>query len=136
MDIRRVVTLSAVSCLLGGAFMTSSFAGEENLAAEDLKASGESQSCLSLSHLRDSDPISNTLILFEMRNGTRFKNSLRGSCASLGRFKRFSYQTTQNKICKGDVITSSDPVGRPIGSCALGSFERLTEIETNENAGS
>ena len=90
---------------------------------------GEVVRCLPLRQVRDSDPIDDNAILFEVTGGRMYLNELRGKCAGLKRNGRYSYQTTQNQICVGDIITVSNRSGTmQLGSCGLGEFEALAEI--------
>lgn len=89
---------------------------------------GEVVRCLPLTQVRDSDAIDDTALLFETRGGDMYLNELRGQCIGLGRHDRYSYKTTQNQVCAGDIITVADSVGNSIGSCGLGEFEALAEL--------
>ena len=130
---RSVKTFLSGGIACAVAFGASAIAGDygaEVLASYE--KTGESVSCLSLPRVKDTDPLDDHAILFEVRGGDVFLNELNGVCAGLGRNKRFSYKTTQNRICRGDIITVSDPVGNSIGSCSLGGFEALSKIENSE----
>ena len=90
---------------------------------------GEVVRCLPLTQVRDSDPIDDNAMLFEVRSGGMYLNELRGKCIGLKRNDRYSYKTTQNQICAGDIITISNRAGTvQLGSCGLGEFEALAEI--------
>lgn len=90
---------------------------------------GEVVRCLPLTQVRDSDPLDDSAMLFETRRGEMYLNELRGKCVGLKRNDRYSYQTTQNQICAGDIITISNRAGTvTLGSCGLGEFEALAEI--------
>ena len=88
---------------------------------------GDTVSCLGLSQVRDSDPLDDYAILFEA-SGKTYLNELNGRCNQLGRERRFSYRTPQNRICKGDIITVIDSIGITVGSCSLGEFQALSKI--------
>lgn len=126
----KLIVGGGLTCAV--AFGASAIAGD--YGAEVLakyEKTGESVSCLSLPSVKDTDPLDDQAIMFEVRGGDVYLNELRGVCAGLGLNKRFSYKTTQNRICRGDIITVSDPVGNSIGSCSLGEFEALTKIDNS-----
>ena len=85
--------------------------------------------------VRDSDPLDDFAILFEVRGGAMYLNELNGRCSGLERQKRFSYQTTQAQVCEGDIISVTDTFGTHLGGCSLGSFQELSPIavETASN---
>ena len=119
---------------LSGAIAIGASAAAGDYGAEVLanyEKTGESVACLSLPSVRDTDPLDDQAIMFEVYGGEVYLNELNGVCAGLGRNKRFSYKTTQNRVCSGDIITVSDPVGNPIGSCSLGEFEALSKIDNS-----
>lgn len=90
---------------------------------------GEVVRCLPLTQVRSSDPLDDTAMLFETRGGEMYLNELRGKCIGLKRNDRYSFKTTQNQICVGDIISVSNRAGTvPLGSCGLGEFEALAEI--------
>ena len=99
----------------------------------DYEKTGETVSCLGLSQVRDSDPLDDYAILFEA-SGKMYLNELSGRCNRLGRERRFSYRTPQNRICKGDIITVIDSIGVTLGSCSLGEFQALSKIEKQKEA--
>lgn len=94
---------------------------------------GETVTCLNLSQVRDSNPLDDQAILFETSGGV-YLNELNGRCNRLGRERRFSYSTPQNRICKGEIITVVDSIGVTMGSCSLGDFQELSKIETKKEA--
>lgn len=120
---------AACTALMSGA----AFAGSDhasNVLAKYEKT-GETTNCLRLSMVRDSDPLDDYAILFEVRGGGVYLNELDGRCGGLERERRFSYTTPQAQICKGDIITVTDTFGTFRGSCALGAFEQLSEINVD-----
>ncbi len=115
----------AALSLAGG----SAFAGDR--AAETLakyEKTGETETCMRLSMLRDSDPLDDYAILFEARGGAIYLNELQGRCTGLERERRFGYKTPQAQICEGDIITVTDSFGNFRGSCSLGAFQKLVDI--------
>ena len=82
--------------------------------------------------VRDSDPVDDYIILFEVRGGAMYVNELNGRCSGLGREKRFSFRTPQNQICEGDIITVLDSFGMFRGACSLGEFQALADAPNTD----
>lgn len=94
-------------------------------AVAEYDTTGDVVSCIPLKQVRVSDAIADDAIIFTLNNGDVYLNKLRGTCIGLARNDRFSLKTTQNKICRGDILTVSNPVGVDMGSCGLGDFEAV-----------
>ena len=94
-----------------------------------LEKTGETTNCLPLQSIRDTDIISDTAIIYTVTGGQKYINELNGSCTRLAREGRFSYKTTQNRACSGDILSVTDEFGTFLGSCSLGDFERLSPAE-------
>ncbi|MEM9014473.1 MAG: hypothetical protein AAGB02_05130 [Pseudomonadota bacterium] len=93
---------------------------------DGMERTGETVSCLRLSMVRDSDPLDDRTIVFEVRGGGKYVNDLNSRCNGLKREGRYSHRTPQNQICSGHIISVTDSFGNFLGSCALGSFEALS----------
>ena len=119
----------AASVAVAFGVATSATAGDDKSANEvaGYEKTGEEVNCLRLSMVRDSDPVDDYMILFEVRGGAMYVNELNGRCAGLEREKRFSYRTSQAQICEGDVISVFDSFGTYRGSCSLGAFQALAD---------
>ncbi len=127
-----------VAAGLATALMVSAANAEGDHAAKVLagyEKTGDSTDCIRLSMVRDSDPLDDFAILFEVRGGAMYLNELDGRCAGLERERRFSFTTPQAQICKGDIISVTDTFGTFKGTCGLGEFQALTPIpiETASN---
>ena len=122
--------LAVVSVAAFGVAQASNSDGERVLAGYE--KTGEETMCLSLSQVRKSDPIDDYAIMFELRNGDVYLNELPSVCIGLARNKRFSFKSTQNRICSGDTIIVANPAGMDISACGLGTFEALAEIEESQ----
>ena len=129
----RPLKIFTVTAVIGASAFGAAFAqhhgGADVLAGYE--KTGDVVTCLPLTQVRDSDPVDDNAILFELRNGDMYLNELRGQCIGLMRNDRYSYKTTQNQICSGDILTVANPVGTPVGSCGLGAFEALSKISTD-----
>ena len=125
-----LAALAAISFAAFGVAQASN--SDDGRVLAGYEKTGEETSCLSLSRVSKSDPIDDYAILFELRNGDVYLNELPSVCVGLARNKRFSFKSTQNRICSGDTIIVANPAGMDIGSCGLGTFEALTEIEESQ----
>lgn len=125
----RVTLAGAVGAIVfaGGLSAIAGRHGAEVLAAYE--KTGDTTNCLRLSWIRDSDPVDDYTIVFEVRGGDVYLNELDSRCSGLEREKRFSYVTPRPQICEGDIISVTDTFGTFRGSCALGKFEKLSKIE-------
>lgn len=107
--------------------------GEKRLA--DIMAkyekTGEIKQCVNLRRLRESKVIDDRTIFFRGIGKTGYLNKLNGRCIGLVREERFSYSTTINQLCRGEILTVLDNFGRSWGSCAIGEFEELTKKPTS-----
>lgn len=96
-------------------------------AVAEYDTTGEAVTCLPIKQVRVSDAVADDAIIFTLNNGDVYLNKLRGTCIGLARNDRFSYKTTQNQICRGDLLTVANPVGIEMGTCGLGNFEPIAE---------
>ena len=125
----RVALYSALGAAVIGLGATATAGDSAADVLSKYEKTGADETCLNLSHVRDSDPLDDHAIMFELRGGDMYLNELDGRCTGLERERRFSYKTSQNKICKGDIITVTDNFGNFRGSCSLGAFEKISPIE-------
>ena len=93
---------------------------------------GESRQCLPLIQIDRSDVVDDQNILFHMRGGKTYLNTLPYRCPRLGFEESFSYRTSINQLCNVDIITVFDPTGFHGPSCGLGTFKEM--IEKKESA--
>ncbi len=100
---------------------------------EKYEKNGETRSCVNLRRLRESRVIDDKTIFFRGIGKVGYLNHLNGRCVGLAREERFSYSTTINNLCRGEILTVLDTFGRPWGSCGLGDFEELTK-KTNTDS--
>ena len=126
---RRWNALCAAGLIWASAGAASAEGGRAAEVLANYEKTGETVSCLSLRQVRDTNPLDDHAILFEASGGAVYLNELNGRCAGLERERRFSYTTPQNRICKGDIISVTDSLGTFRGSCSLGEFHKLSEIE-------
>ncbi len=99
---------------------------------------GETESCLSLTSIRQSKPLDDYNILFMTRGGDTYLNQLSSRCSGLGFEKSFTYATSLNKLCNTDIIRVISTGGGGTftrGSCGLGTFEKVEEKPDAPDAG-
>lgn len=83
--------------------------------------------CIDLIRIDRSEVVDDQTILFHMKGGKIWKNTLPYKCPRLGFEKAFSHKTSINRLCSVDTITVLDTTARiPGASCGLGKFEAYT----------
>jgi len=94
----------------------------------------ETRNCLGLPRIDRSDVWDDGHILFTMRNGDLWLNTLPRQCSRLGREASFMYENAINQLCKMDIITVLDTSTNIKGpSCSLGDFQKIElKHKTNE----
>lgn len=123
----KLIVLTALLTL--AACVGASTVGEPN-AKEKLalqgRAIGEPVSCLTTRDIRDTDAITDRVLLFHLDNGRTYRNDLPHACPQLTRTgNAFSYRSTIGRLCAIDVIQVFDPTtGIGYGGCQLGKFQR------------
>lgn len=102
----------------------------------------ETTDCVDLIRIDRSEVLDDQTILFHMKGGKVWKNTLPYKCPRLGFEKAFIHKTSINRLCSVDTITVLDTTTRMPGpSCGLGKFEAYTpppkgkKAENAENAG-
>lgn len=90
--------------------------------------SGEPVSCLQLTNIRETRVRDDSTIDFYTRDGRVYRNTLSGSCPSLGFEQRFTYSTSLSQLCSVDIITVlyQTPGLQRGASCGLGKFQPVT----------
>ena len=99
---------------------------------EELTFDREGERCLSTRSIRDTDILSDRMILFEMPGNKHYLNNLSYECRGLRRAGSFSYQTRAGRLCNVDTIRVIEQFGGSIREgigCGLGLFYPITEDE-------
>ena len=119
------MTIPAAMCLaLSTAPITVS------LAQDDMDEGGER--CIDTRRISRTEIVDAENILFYMRGGAIYRNTLSHKCTALAREKRFSYKTSMSRLCDVDVITVIYDMGSSLTSgpsCGLGKFYPITKEE-------
>lgn len=108
-------------------------AAQERLA--DFERTGEMRSCLNLRSISQITPLDDRHFLVRAGVNDYYLNVVSGRCAGAGRFSnRLQYTTSLSQLCRSEIINVVDnSTGFVMGSCGLGSFERLVEkVEEDE----
>ncbi len=79
--------------------------------------------CVTTYNLRSTAVLDDQTILFQLRDGSVWKNTLDSSCPSLGFREAFSYVSRGNQLCDLDTIKVFEPYGDLGVTCGLGKFE-------------
>lgn len=131
--------LIASIALAGGAF-TASAQEMSDAAAEGLagyERTGETRTCIGLTRLRSIRPLDDRHFLVEMRNGDMYLNVVNGRCTSAASSHTYlQYSVPGSQLCRNEIVTVMDSggAGHMAGTCGLGSFESLVEIEDGDSA--
>ncbi|WP_425409096.1 DUF6491 family protein [Hyphococcus sp.] len=123
--------LLAAGCASAG---TDNYEMSERVAERLSKftATGETETCLSLSRIRSITPLDERHFLVEANVGDYYLNRVSGSCFGAARpGNRIQYTVSGGQLCRNEIINVVDNTsGIPGGSCGLGSYERLEKVET------
>ena len=80
--------------------------------------------CVTTSTLRNTAVLDDQTILFQLRDGSVWKNTLDLSCPTLAFHESFSYVSHGMRLCDLDTIKVFEPFGASGATCGLGKFER------------
>ena len=90
--------------------------------------------CVTTYNLRSTAVLDDQTILFQMRDGSVWKNTLDYNCPRLGFHESFSYESRGTQLCDLDTIKVFEPYGTAGATCGLGKFEHqvgtLRELRT------
>ena len=126
--IQRINTLAAVCCLLILSPATSAVADED--IVDDIEEGGER--CVNTRRISRTYIADDQTVIFYMRGGNIYRNTLSNKCRALVREKKFSYRTTMSRLCDIDVITVVYTMGSDVRegpSCGLGKFYPISNEE-------
>jgi hypothetical protein len=102
------------------------------LTPEEVTSNRESVRCISAGAIRETESLDNRNIVFRLRNGDYYLNTLISRCENLERSNRISFTTPSGRLCSGHLIGVIQPfsnANRPIGSCGLRRFFPVSEEE-------
>lgn len=119
-------------------FATSAISGAIALGPAERRAKalaeyqpvGEPVNCISIQQIRSTRIINNQTIDFEMTGGKTYRNTLPHSCSGLMFEDRFSYRTSQSRLCNVDIIRVLHNYGGRLeegNGCGLGKFQPVVK---------
>jgi hypothetical protein len=114
-----------------GANAASSKADKAQEELSKYEKTGNSVSCVMLRSIRDTEILDDFTMLVETP-GKTYLVELSGRCSGLAREGRYVHRSTGTSMCQGDIIQVIDSFGTMRGSCNLGEFEELSEIEQTQ----
>ena len=128
--IRTAAAIAATGLLLAGCAPVE---GEDRFVSEAPMASvtGEPVSCLNTANIRQSRVHDDRTIDFEVGSRT-YRNTLRPGCSGLGFEKSFTYRTSINRLCSGEIIYVLRSLGGQLErgpGCSLGEFVPIDYVE-------
>jgi len=121
---KRVYILAAAIIILSLSPVAASF-------AEEVPDDG-GERCIDTRRISSTDVVDAHNILFYMRGGVIYRNTLPHKCTALARENRFSYRTTISRLCDIDMITVLYDFGSGLSqgpSCGLGRFYPISKDE-------
>ena len=95
---------------------------------------GETESCVSIRNISQIDPLSESLFLVRVGAGRYYLNEVNGRCNRAGSgFTRLQYTTSLSQLCRNEIVEVRDnSSGFVLGSCSLGTFERVEKKPKTE----
>ena len=93
--------------------------------APAVKVTGEAQSCINRSQIRNTVVRSDRVIDFEMQGGKVYRNVLKSNCPGLGMDRAITYNTSIDQLCSPQIIYTLQNIGgmpRQGAGCSLGAF--------------
>lgn len=128
--IRTATTIAATALVIAGCTPVE---GGDRFVSEAPTASvtGEAVSCVNTTSIRQSRVHDDRTIDFEIGSRT-YRNTLGQGCSGLGFEKSFTYRTSINRLCAGEIVYVLRTVGgRPERGpgCSLGEFVPIDYVE-------
>ncbi len=125
---QRFYALAAICCLITLSPVTPAVADED--AVDYIEEGGER--CVNTRRISGTYVADDQTIIFYMRGGNIYRNTLSRKCPELVREKKYTYRTTVSRLCDVDVITVIYTMGSDIRegpSCGLGKFYPISNEE-------
>ncbi|OBX18768.1 hypothetical protein A9995_09345 [Erythrobacter sp. QSSC1-22B] len=128
--IRIAAAIAATGVLLAGCAPTE---GEDRFVSEAPMASvtGDPVNCLNTAMVRQSRVHDDRTIDFEVGSRT-YRNTLGPGCGGLGFEKSFTYRTSINRLCSGEIIYVLRTIGGQLdrgAACSLGEFVPIEYVD-------
>ncbi len=94
----------------------------------------EGERCINVSRIRETHATDDRTILFYMRGGDVYRNTLRFECRGLERENRISYRVVGNRLCSVDTVAVLRQFGGGFDEgirCGLGRFFQITDVDAD-----
>lgn len=119
------IAFSAALAVPAAARETAAAKAERTLAK--FERTGEMTDCLLGSQINEIDPLTDELFLVRVGAGTYYLNEVNGSCNGAARsFSRLQYTRSTSQLCRLQIVSVYENTSNIfMGSCSLGSFEKL-----------
>ena len=105
----------------------------DEIVAED-NFNREGERCINVSRIRETHATDDRTILFYMRGGDVYRNTLRYECRGLERENSISYRVVANRLCSTDTVAVLRQFGGGFDAsmrCGLGQFFPITDVEAD-----
>jgi hypothetical protein len=102
--------------------------------AEATSSDATTERCIPLQSIKQTKIVDDQTVIFYV-GSKRYKNRLPHPCSGLAGADRFTYRTTESKLCNVDVITVLNQLGTdymPGASCGLGMFEPIDQQQLDQ----
>lgn len=119
----RSLAMSALAIAFGGALLCADVRAE----SQTEKYLGEREMCLEGIRIKESRVLDDQTILFEMRDGAIYICRLPAPCPGLWISGGFSYETSNTKLCKQEIIQVVETGSAPSSTCGMGEFVRFKQ---------
>ncbi|MEM8937087.1 MAG: hypothetical protein AAGC77_11830 [Pseudomonadota bacterium] len=136
---KRLGILAMAACFASGAALAEEDVedlGSLSSQLEGYARTGETETCISTARINTITPLDEETFLVRVGVRNYYLNDLKGSCNGADRsWNRIQYSTSTAQLCRNEIIKIVDnSSGFTVGSCGLGTFERLEQIEDAEEA--
>lgn len=126
-NIRTILPLLTLSLLVAACTSDRERPTDANptAGAPAVKVTGEAQSCINRSQVRNTVVRSDRVIDFEMQGGKVYRNILKSNCPGLGMDRAITYNTSIDQLCSQQIIYTLQNIGgvlRQGAGCSLGAF--------------
>lgn len=126
---RKLLLIAAIAPL---AACNAEMDSEPDIRAPAATVIGEPVSCLNLNQIQHQRVHDDYTIDFELSNGRLYRNTLDGRCPQLGFERAITFDTTVNRLCRGEIIYVLRQGGSGLergAACGLGEFVPIDLIE-------
>ena len=129
----RIAALSVLTAFAGAACATAKPAeAMSDKVAKKLAAfeqTGETTACLNTTRIRSIDALDDWRFLVRTNTGDYYLNEVSNRCSGAARAgNRLQYTISTGQLCRNEIIKVVDNTsGFTVGSCGLGSYEKLTK---------